>query len=70
MRIITKLSLKIISTTVEYKGNPIKIEKGKIYLQAFGTTPYNRMMHLSWMEVPLANLKRDVREFLEENNLI
>lgn len=39
--------MNVISTTIEYKGTPVKIENGKIFLPSFGTTIYNHSMHWS-----------------------
>jgi len=62
--------MNIISTTIEYKGNPIKIENGKIYLRAFGTTMYNHSMHYSWVEWKLSDLKPELRELLKKGGLV
>lgn len=62
--------MNVISTTIEYKGSPIKIEYGKIYLRAFGTTIYNHSMHWSWMEVKKEDLKDELRKLLKEKGYI
>ena len=62
--------MNVISTTVEYKGMPVKVENGKIFLRAFGTTIYNHSMHWSWMEVKASNLKDELRQLLKEKGLI
>ena len=62
--------MNVISTTVEYKGMPVKVENGKIFLRAFGTTIYNHSMHWSWMEVKASDLKSELRELLKEKGLI
>jgi len=62
--------MNTISTTVEYKGNPVKIENGKVFLRAFGTTINNHSMHYSWMEVKVSDLKEDLRNQLKEKGLI
>ena len=49
--------MNIISTTVEYKGMPVKVEDGKVFLRAFGTTIYNHSMHWSWMEIKASESK-------------
>jgi predicted heme/steroid binding protein len=60
----------IISMTIQYKGWPIKIENGKIYLRAFGTTIYDHSMHWSWMEVKVEDLKDEMRNYLKGRKLI
>lgn len=62
--------MNVISTTIEYKGSPIKIENGKIFLRAFGTTIYNHSMHWSWMEVKKEDLKDELRKLLKEKGYI
>ena len=62
--------MNVISTTIEYKGNPMKIEDGKIFLRAFGTTIYNHSMHWSWVEVKKEDLKDDLRRLLKEKGYI
>ena len=49
--------MNVISTTLEYKGWPVKIENGKIFLRAFGTTINNHSMHYSWVEVKASDFK-------------
>lgn len=60
--------MKTISTTLDYKGTPIKIENGKVFLRAFGTTINNHSMHWSWIEVKENNLKPEVKKLLEERH--
>lgn len=62
--------MNIISTTIEFKGIPVKIEDGKVFLQAFGTTINNHSMHWSWIEVPIKSLKPELCELLKEKGLI
>lgn len=62
--------MNIISTTVEYNGVSVKIENGKVFLRAFGTTAFNQSMHWSWMQVPIEKLKKELRDLLEERGLI
>jgi hypothetical protein len=62
--------MNIISTTVSYKGMPVKVENGKIFLRAFGTTIYNHSMHWSWMEVKVSDLNPELRNQLKEKGLI
>lgn len=62
--------MNVISTTLEYKGSPVKIENGKIFLRAFGTTINNHSMHYSWMEVKASNLKPELKDLLKEKGLI
>jgi hypothetical protein len=62
--------MNVISTTIEYKGWPIKIEDGKIFLRSFGTTIYNHLMHWDWMEVKPENLTKELKNYLKENKLI
>ena len=49
---------------------PVKVENGKIFLRAFGTTIYNHSMHWSWMEVKASDLKPELRNLLNEKGLI
>ena len=49
---------------------PVKVENGKIFLRAFGTTIYNHSMHWSWMEVKASDLKPELRELLKDKGLI
>ena len=58
--------MKTISTIVEYNGVNVKVENGKVFLRAFGTTAINQSMHWSWMEVPISKLKKELRDLLEE----
>lgn len=62
--------MKTISTTVEYKGNPVKVENGRVYLRAFGTTIYNKTMHHSWIEVPKDRLRKELKDELEKKGLL
>lgn len=62
--------METISTTVEYKGMPVKIENGKIFLRAFGTTINNHSMHWSWIDVKASDLKPELRELLKQKGLI
>ena len=43
--------MNVISTTIEYKGTPIKVQNGKVFARAFGTTINNHSMHWSWQEI-------------------
>jgi hypothetical protein len=62
--------MKVISTTVEYKGYPVKVENGKVFLRCFGTTIYNHSMHWSWAEVSTNNLKPELYKLLKEKRLL
>lgn len=62
--------METISTTVMFKGFPMKIENGKIFLRSFGTTYYNKSMHWSWLEVSKDKLKEEIRKELIEKGLI
>ncbi|QQO97009.1 hypothetical protein Nekkels1_10 [Cellulophaga phage Nekkels_1] len=62
--------MNLISTTINYSGTPIKIENGKVFARAFGSTINNHSMHWTWQEIPQDNMKRDFKKYLEENNLI
>ncbi len=62
--------MNTISTTVEYNGIFVKVEGGKVFLRAFGTTIYNHSMHWSWMEVKESDLKPELRKLLKEKGLI
>lgn len=62
--------MTVISTTIEYKGHPVKITGGKVFLPAFGTTITNRSMHWSWIEVKNSDLKDDLRILLKNKGLI
>lgn len=63
--------MNVISTTVEYKGNAVKIENGRVFVRAFGTTIYRQNTpHWTWQEVPKDKMKDDFRRFLIENKLI
>lgn len=61
--------MKVISTIVDYKGNPVKIENGKVYARAFGTTINNHSMHYSWLEIT-NNLNADLKKELKQQQLI
>jgi hypothetical protein len=60
----------VISITIQYKGWPIKLEDGKIFMRAFGTTIYNHSMHWNWMEVKTEDLTKELRNYLKERRLI
>lgn len=62
--------METISTTVMYKGYPIKVENKRVYLPSFGTTINNHSMHWSYIEVPVDKLTEELREELENKNLI
>ena len=62
--------MKVISTTIEYKGHKIKISNGKVFLPQFGTTIYNHNHHWSYIEVPIEKLKLELRMHLQSKNLI
>ena len=62
--------MKIISTTINYNGYPIKIEGGKIYFPSFGTTIYNHSIHWSYVEVKQSDLKDDFINSLKEKGFI
>ena len=58
--------MKVISTTFDYKGSPVKIENGKVYLRALGTTINNKSMHYSWCKVDVENLLPDLKREIEK----
>lgn len=62
--------MNVISTTVEYKGTPIKVQNGKVFARAFGTIINNHSMHWSWQEIKQEAMKREFKDFLKQNNLI
>jgi len=62
--------MNIISQTIEYKGNPIKIQNNKIYVLAFGTTITNHNMHHSWKEIPQDKIHTNFKQWLTDNKLI
>lgn len=57
--------MNVISTTINYKGTPIKIENGKVFARAFGTTINNHSMHWSWQEINQETMKRDFKDYLK-----
>lgn len=62
--------MNVINTTVEYKGTPIKVQNGKVFARAFGTTIDNHSMHWNWQEIKQEEMKREFKDFLEQNKLI
>lgn len=60
----------VISMTIQYKGSPVKIKNGKIFLMAFGTTIYDHSMHHSWVEVKESDLTKELQNYLKERKLI
>jgi len=62
--------LNIVSQTIMYKGYPVKISGGKIFMPAFGTTYDNHSMHWSHIEVPVEKLNDDFRQQLKQQKLI
>lgn len=62
--------MDIIETTIAWKGNPVRIAGGRVFLRAFGTTIHNHNMHHSWAEIKVSDLAKDLREYLKENKLI
>lgn len=62
--------MEVISTTIMYKGSPVKIENGKVHALGFGTTITNRSMHYSWIEIKKEDMKEEFRQYLEQNKLI
>ena len=62
--------MKVISTTVEISGYPVKVEGDKIYLMGFGTTIYNKSMHSHWIEVKQNDLKPEIIKQLKEKELV
>ena len=60
----------IISMTIQYKGWPVKIENGKVFLRAFGTTICDHSMHWSWIEVKIDKLNEELKNYLKERNLL
>ena len=64
------MKIDVISIIVQYKGLPVKIENGKVFLRAFGTTIYDHSMHWSWAEVKIDDLNEDLKNYLKERDLI
>ena len=63
--------MNIISTTVEYKGTPVKIENGRVFLRSFGTTIHKQNIpHWSWTKIEEDNMKEEFKQFLKDNNLL
>ena len=63
--------MNVISTTINYKGSSIKVEDGKVFARAFGTTIYRQNTpHWSWQEIKTGNMKTEFKDYLEKNNLI
>lgn len=63
--------MNTLSTTIEYKGAIIKIENGRIFTRAFGTTIQNQNnMHWLWIEIERDNLSDGLKQHLKDNNLI
>jgi hypothetical protein len=63
-------SLKIIETTIEYQGCPVKIRNGKVFIYQFGTTIYNHSMHYSLIELPRDKWSDDFRLFMRKHKFI
>ena len=62
--------MNIISTTINYKGSPIKVENGRVFARAFGTTIHRQNTpHWTWQEIEQSNMKDDFKKYLNENNL-
>lgn len=62
--------MKVIETTIDFEGYPIKIRNEKVFLPSFGTTITNHSMHWSYIEVPNEKLSDKLKKLLKENNLI
>lgn len=62
--------MQTISTTVEFNGAVIKVENGRVFARAFGTTIYNHSPHWSWLEIDKDGLKSDLKRELVERGLI
>lgn len=63
--------MDVLSTTVSYNGSPIKIEGGKVFARAFGTTIHRQNTPgWSWQEIPVDKMKNEFKEFLQNNDLI
>ena len=62
--------MNTLSTTLEINGSILKVENGRIFARAFGSTIRNHSMHWSWIEIEKDNLKPDVKSQLKERGLI
>lgn len=62
--------MEVLSIKINYRGFPIKIEGGKVFGRAFGTTINNHSMHWSWMELKRENWKKEFKEFLDGTGLL
>lgn len=62
--------MKVIETTIDFEGYPIKVRNGKVFLPSFGTTITNHSMHWSYSEVPIEKISNKLKKLLKENNLI
>ncbi len=62
--------MKTLSTTIEYNGSVVKVEGGKVYARAFGTTIQNHSMHWSWLHIPIDKLKDDLVKLLKQKGLL
>lgn len=58
--------MKITSIVFNHGVSSIKLENGKVFLRAFGTTMNNQKMHYSWQEVKIQDLKPDVQKALKK----
>ena len=56
--------MNVISQTIEYKGMPVKIENGKVFVYQFGTTIYRQNTpHYSWYELKQEAMKTEFKRF-------
>jgi hypothetical protein len=63
--------MDVISTTINYKGSPITIKNGKVFVYQFGTTIHRQNTpHYSLIELPQDKMKDEFKDYLKENNLI
>ena len=62
--------MNVISTIINYKETPIKVENGKVFARVFGTTIDNRSRYWTWQEIKQEGMKIDFKNHLKENNLI
>lgn len=59
--------MKVISKTIEYNGSIYKLENGKVFTWAFGTTVYRKnQMHWSLVEIPIDKLKPELQQIIKE----
>ena len=60
--------MNVISQTIEYKGNPVIIKNGKVFVYQFGTTILRQNTpHYSLIELPQDKMKKEFKDYLKEN---